>query len=126
MLDVKVGDRVRLMHTNGDTAEVTVALVDRSTRGQFEGIQAESNYFDRAHWSVAEIVPKPAPSEPTGLGAVVEYLWDSEGRTIVAVKIPGDKWLDTDGDRYTWHGLVSDSAVPGTIKVLSSGYVAAG
>lgn len=122
MLDVKIGDRVCLTHKNGDTAEVTLIRVESYA------VESTCNYFaERDGWTVTEVLPKPAPQEPKGLGAAVQYEYKygsgSTAKTTV-VRTPGGDWADVDGDFYSWTTLVN-MADPDTITVLSQGYVAA-
>jgi hypothetical protein len=71
-LTPKVGDRVRLVHTNGDEATVTVAdTLDNARRG--EGIEAETlDFWLNEGWSVAEILPKPLPPAGTFIKGIVK------------------------------------------------------
>lgn len=111
----EAGDRVRLVHENGDTAEVTV------TSAGVDYVDSTSNIFYLNSWSIEEILP---PAEPQGLGAVVEHYDKDVERTLHSVRLHFGLWTDEDPDNeggYNWSALVA-VAKPGSIKVLSQGY----
>lgn len=119
VLKAERGDRVRLVHENGDTAEVTVAFF-------YDGaVDSETHsFFKTEGWTIAEILPKPTPAEPLGLGAVVEHYDEYVERTLHSVRLHFGLWTDEDPDNeggYSWSALVA-VAKPGSIKVLSEGY----
>ena len=63
--------------------------------------------------SVLLLARPPKPSEPTGLGAVVE---DDEGDSIVRVLSgrQSEPWFGPDGERYEWVDI-------NVVRVLSEG-----
>lgn len=67
MLEVSTGDRVRLVNTNGDTAEVTVARLATGV------ITTTYHYFREVDgWSVVEVLPKPLPPVGTFVKGVLK------------------------------------------------------
>lgn len=115
MVDVNVGDRVRLVNTNGDIAEVTVADVcDQS-------LATETNIFEFDDgWSVTEVLPKPAPAEPTKLYAVVKYQ-NHPGTEFVAVLCDTGAWLDEKTHAsLVWREIV-EQAAPGSVDIVFPG-----
>lgn len=64
----KRGDRVKLVHKNGDTAEITVTRVNGRPGNSLLSIESASNYFytdsERGEWTIAEILVPPLPTEP--------------------------------------------------------------
>lgn len=86
--DVQVGDRVKLVNENGDTAEITVTDVVSHT------IYSEMNGFpkEKSGWSVAEILPRPMPNKP---GTILQ--WGHPDSKYVKTK---RGWASIEYDRF--------------------------
>lgn len=110
---VKVGDRVRLTHMNGDAIEVTVVDVEETH------IESANNTFFGLSWDTIEIIPEPLV-EPKGLGAVVSVRYRDE--TNLAVLTGAEDSAPWYFDAYGWTSW--DEMVEfGVVAVLSEGYV---
>lgn len=96
-MNPKVGDRVRLVHTNGDEATVTVVSVIEVS-GVDAGIETETHHFwlDDG-WTVAEIVTPP------------------EGTLVEGVDFSGD----------TFRGVVLRNGVVGAYETESGTWILA-
>lgn len=91
-LTPQVGDRVRLVHENGDSAEVTI---QRMGRGIFA--TPYNSFSEEDGWAVTEILPKPFP--PVG-SFITGVVW---GARFVGLVTETDRvtYIMDDGGSYT-------------------------
>lgn len=103
--DVRVGDRVKLVNENGDTAEVGVVEVGGHL------INAGSvTFYDFDDWSVAEILPKPMPNKP---GTILRGKYSKD----TYVRMEKDWTLARDSSQWWSDAIMSSSLRFGDVEV---------
>lgn len=111
--DIKVGDVIEVESTRENGAFVTyrdeVTYVDQGQVATREWTFANPYNFERNFYRL----PKPAPEEPEGLGAVVE---DRDGDLWVHTE---GGWILAEDDPSSWSYILSEYS-PVTVK--SNGY----
>lgn len=113
-MEVKVGDRVRStrVYPSGTRQiwEYTVTLADRDS---WES-KVVAFYADDDLWT-HELIERPAPSEPTGLMAVVEV----DDRLFT--RLDDGCWVDRDSRLWSWKGVTKQYNPSPKITVLYEG-----
>lgn len=99
MTNINRGDKVRLTHANGDTAEITVVRAHGSV-----ALDSRSNHFRVSpdDWTVTEVISKGLPTED---GLFLPYQYDD--RAVMYPNIFARK----DGEWYQIGNLFRDEPI---------------
>lgn len=111
----KKGDRVTLVHKNGDRAEVRVV----GTHSNGTELESETNFFevDLDEWSVVSVEPGNI-EEPTETFTVVQGVYLGSTRKFWGMLHPDGYWHHEDDDVSNWEEFVS-YLEQGTVQVVS-------
>lgn len=107
----KVGDKVRLVHENGDEAAFTVAGLCAYTEGDWSWLECatDTTFYKMDGWSVAEIVERSKPPTGTLIQGVDTTGYEFKGFVtlhggINGVVRDGDDWVIAS---YRWNRVKS-------------------
>ena len=110
--DFKPGDKFRVTTVDPDD-HMTTTIITEGTVGEVRTDRIlvagslDSLLFE-SPTRTWELVERPAPAEPTGVGDVVEYT--AGGTRYVAVRTDEGEWLDEfDKETRGWMGLIRDA-----------------
>lgn len=121
--EIKVGDLIEVETPEGQSGAVMIrrdVVTEVGKNSVVTTVYSFARHYDNSTNRTYYRLPKPAPEEPKGLGAVVELTnEDGEPRLIVRVY---DLWQDEDGDEMGWENWMTYAS--NQAKVLSDGYVA--
>lgn len=117
MSNYQVGDRVRVTnrHPNGDKAVYEVTVSGTEIGGDYIKAEYYSLYTGNPHTTV-ELLERPAPPEPTGVGAVVQFENPLEVLRTLAVRSASGLWLTDSRTPWAWGVIAENDPV-----VLSEG-----